>query len=144
MHRKGDLPIDTIVIENVTTLIETQMNKAMEINYYSGNTGSSDKKALSKLRQHNIRQPADNDWMSSMSLMDQFVSWLFKLPFNVILVAHEYLVETTDRTTKNKRIHAILPNFIGKQRTDMPRMFDNVWRTTVEGGGRSIRYALTT
>jgi hypothetical protein len=143
-NERGDLPMDTIVIENITTLMEVEMNKAMEINYYSGNTGATSKKALEKLRESNIYTPADNDYMSAMSLMTQFMSWCFKLPYNVIVVAHEYIVESTDRKTKQKIVHAILPSFVGKHRTEMPRMFDNVWRTTVEGGGRSIQHCLTT
>lgn len=143
LHEKGDLPIDTLVIENASTLIEMQMNKAMEINYYSGGDNKANK-ALSKLREDNIRVMGDNDWGSAQSLMTQFASWIFKLPFHVILIAHEWIVESQDRKTKNKIIHAIQPSFIGKHRTDMPRMFDNVWRTTVEGGGRNARFSLTT
>jgi hypothetical protein len=144
MRRKGDIQFDSVIVENATTLTEVQMNMAIEINYSTGNVGNADKKALAKLRDFNILQPADNDWGSAQSLMNQMVNWLFKLDVNVVMIAHEWIVETQDRKTKNKIVHAILPSFIGKLRTDIPRSFDNVWRTTVEGGGRGIRHALTT
>lgn len=121
-----DFSFNSLVIDNATVLGNYAMNKSMEVNYDSAKGKS--KTALSKLRESNIVIPGDNDWMSQMSLMGQFVSWLFRLKKHVVLVAHEWHETTTDRASHQTIITAAKPLFTGKQRTDIPALFDNLWR----------------
>lgn len=142
-RRKGDLDFKTIVVENATTLIEVQMNKAMEVAYALSKNQSAT--TLRKYREHGMKIIGDADYGGAQSLMDQFLSWLTtRVEANVVLVAHEHQDKTKDRETRLETIHMIRPSFIGKHRTEIPRLFDNVWRTTVAGGGRNRAYEIQT
>ena len=121
----------TLVIDNATVLNNFAMFKSMEINYDDANMKSNT--ALHRLREANIVIPGDNDYMSQMSLMMQFVQWLFRLNKHVVLIAHEWKEEHTDRKTKTKTINAVKPLFTGKHRTDVPGLFSNVWRFQRQG-----------
>jgi hypothetical protein len=142
LREKGDLHFNTLVVDNATVLQEYQMNKAMEFNFDT--VKSKSKSGMGKLRDHNIRIPGDNDYMSQMSLMDQFVNWLMKLELHVVFIAHEHTETHFDRASRQTSITAIKPLFTGKQRTSIPRAFDNVWRTSVSGSGRATIYDVQT
>lgn len=126
-----DFSFETLIIDNATVLGNYAMNKAMEVGYQTANSKS--KTALAKLRKLNIVTPADNDWMSQMSLMGQFVNWLFRLKKHVVLIAHEWHETTTDRVSHTAKITSAKPLFTGKQRTEIPGLFDNVWRMDRNG-----------
>lgn len=134
--------IDTIVIDNATMLNTVQMNKAIEFNH--ARQSSKNKTTLTQLKEEGLLIPGDNDWMSQMSLMSKFVTWLFRLNYHVIFVAHEWKETSYDRSTRQRSVNKVRPLFTGKHREDIPMMFDNVWRMTAEGGGRSRRYCATT
>jgi hypothetical protein len=136
-----DFSFETLVVDNATVLLSYQMHKAMEFNSTRQKSG---KTTLKNLQMDNILIPADNDYMSQMSLMNQFVDWLFKIDKHVVLIAHEYMETSFDRKTRQTSIHAIKPLFTGKQRTEIPRAFDNVWRFEVSGSGRSTLYEAQT
>lgn len=143
--RKGKVPgiesFDSLVIDNATMLGNVQMNKAMTINQLRSKSGS---KALKRLREHDIVIPGDNDWMSKMSLMTQFVDWLFSLDKHVLFVAHEWRETSTNRSDHTTNIEKIRPMFTGKNREDIPLVFDNVWRMTTSGSGRSQQFEAQT
>lgn len=136
MRESGELPFQTLVIDNVTVLSEYAMNKAMEL----GPSGSGKaSKALKKLRDNNIFVPADYDYKSEMSLTEQFVLWATRLPFHVVFVAHEYKEwETEDSESRHsKKLVSILPLFTGRLRTRMPGKFSNVWHFHAEGSSKA-------
>lgn len=145
LDRKGEMPgigsFDSIVLDNATMLGNVQMNKAIEINQIRTSSGNT---ALNRLRQHNILLPGDNDWGSKMSLMTQFVDWLFGLEKHILLIAHEWKETNFDRSSRRTTIEAIRPLFTGKNREDIPLMFDNVWRTSISGSGRSQQFEVQT
>lgn len=116
----------TLVIDNATQIGNFAMYKAMEVNF--GITSNKEFTALKRLRDNDIVIPGDNDWKSQMSLMGQFVNFLFRLKKHVVLITHEWKEETVDRKTKRRVINAVKPLFTGKQRTDIPGLFSNVWR----------------
>ncbi len=130
---KGSTPFhfESIVIDNVTTLMEVQMNKAIEV----GDIRAKDKsKSLELLRKENIMIPADNDYMSAMALMDNFVNWFFKIPKHGCMIAHVHEVMKQDRSGHSEILQKQRPLFYGKQRTRIPRAFDNVWYCDITGG----------
>lgn len=145
LDRKGEVPgiesFDSVVIDNATMMGNVQMNKAMSINQLRSKGGS---KALKRLREHNIVIPGDNDWMSKMSLMTQFTDWLFSLDKHILFIAHEWRETRTNRSDHTQTITSVRPLFTGKNREDIPLMFDNVWRTTTSGGGRNQQFECQT
>lgn len=140
--RKGDIHFESIVVDNVTSLRSVQMNKAIEFNYYR--TQDKDKTAFRRLFDENILVPGDNDWQSQMSLMKQFMSWMFDIDKHVLVTAHEWTQTKTNRQDHSKTIQARRPHFTGNNRTEIPLMFDNVWWLHTEGGGRSQVRAVQT
>lgn len=146
LDKKGEVPeigsFDSLVIDNMTMLNTLQMNKAIEINY--GITSDKSKTTLKQLRDENIIIPGDNDWMSQMSLMTQFVDWLFNIDKHVLCVAHEWRQKSYNRSSRETTVTEYRPLFTGKHREDIPMMFDNVWRTYTSGGGRSTQYEVQT
>lgn len=138
----GEMPFNSVVIDSVTGLLKFQMNKAMEINW--GIVESKDKSALGKLRKHNIVIAGDNDYMSAMSLMSQFMAWVMSIPKHICVTAHVYAEKSFNRKSRQSEIHSYKPSFVGKHRDDMPAEFDNVWRTLVVGGGGNVRYEVKT
>lgn len=148
LDEQGECPtpsggFETIVIDNATMLNSVQMNKAIEINY-GIKRGSKDKTTLKQLRDEGIIIPGDNDWMSQMSLMTQFVEWLFTLDKHVIFIAHEWRETEYDRSSRQRNVTKVRPLFTGKHREDIPLLFDNVWYMSVEGAGRNRQYYCTT
>lgn len=142
LRRKGDFPFQTLVIENATTLSEYAMHKVMVLG--ASGTGKESSKALKRLRDHNILIPADYDYKSEMSLMDQFIDWVYHLDVHVVLIAHEHVESTFDRTERTQHIVSLKPQFIGKNRINIPRLFDNVWRFSAAGGHKGRRYMAQT
>ena len=124
----GTFAFNSIVIDNATILSEFQMNKVLSISYIDANDKSGT--AYLKLREHGIRTPYDSDWGGAMSLMNEFVTWLFQLNKHVALVAHEHKDQIADRKSHSQVIKGVKPLFVGKQRTIIANRFDNVWRFT--------------
>jgi hypothetical protein len=142
MRRKGDLPFQTLIIENATTLSEYAMNKVMVLG--ASGTGAESSKALKRLRDHNILIPADYDYKSEMSLMDQFIDWVYHLDVHVVLIAHEHTETSFSRESRTSQVLSIKPQFIGKNRINIPRLFDNVWRFSASGSFKGRRYEAQT
>ena len=135
-QKSGEWPFVSIVVDNATVLQQYEMNKAMVVNY--DRASSKENTALQRLREENIIIPGDNDYMSAMSLMDQFVDWYMTLPFHGVFIAHEYVEATFNRKTRETTVNRILPLFVGKQRTRIPRAFDNLWYMSVSSGGKNV------
>lgn len=136
----------TIVVDNMTVLEEYQMNKAMIAGYELA--GNKEKTALARLRDQGIIKPGDNDWGAAQSIMNKFMNFMSKLPFHLVVVAHEYKEFASKKSLGEGRgervLEGVYPLFVGKQRTDMARFFDNVWHTTVSGSGRNQQYIVQT
>lgn len=143
LHRKGETPdFKTIVIDNATVLEEYQMYKAMAAGWHLAN--QKDKTALIRMRNYGIIKPGDNDWGAAQSLMDKFVNYISKLPFHIVLVAHEYQEFERSDEGRKQVLKGVYPLFVGKQRTGIARAFDNVWRTSISGGGRTQQFMVQT
>ena len=129
---KGELEFASIIIDNATVLSEFQMNKTIEISSAMKDNPDTST-TLKKFRESGILSPADHDWGGAQSLMTKFVSWLFTVDKNVVLVAHEHETTISNRASQNSDLIAVKPQFIGKQRNDIANLFDNVWRFSREG-----------
>lgn len=139
---KEDRGIQTVIIDNATTLEELQLNKAIAAEYAMA--GNKAKTALRAERDWGIRRPHDSTWSGAQSLMDKFVNYIFELPFHVVFVAHERQEWEQIEKTRQRQLVKVLPAFIGQQRTSIPRAFDNVWRMQQEGGGRNAQFSCQT
>lgn len=141
---KEGLGIQSIVVDNATVLEDYMMNKAIAAEFAI--MGGGDKAVLVREREWGIRKPQDTTWNGAMSLMSQFSSWLFELPYHIILVCHERKEFTKDDGGKGRsqKLIGVGPIFVGQQRTLIPNKFDNVWRMTVSGGGRSKQFQAQT
>lgn len=135
--------IKTIIVDNATVLEYYMLNKAIAAEYVIGGK-DVEKSVLKREREHGIRKPHDSTWGGAQSLMDRITRWLFELPFNVVLVAHEYPTYVQVKGTRDLKLQSIEPLFVGKQRTQIPNAFDNVWRMRTIGGGRSQQFECQT
>ncbi len=142
MKLEGDLDFKTLVIDNASTLMEYQMNKVLEL----GPSGdrSSASKANRVLREEGILIPADYDYKGQMSLMTQVITWVTELDVHLVLIAHEHVESHQVRETREKEITAIGPLFTGRNRTNIPNRFDNVWRFTASGSARARTFKAQT
>ena len=127
MEEKGEIPVSsTIVIDNMTTLTEQQVSKAIVL---SDQVSQSEKASTrEKYEATGVLQVADFEWKDVMNMMAKFLSELFTLDKNIVIVAHEWEQTVTNRKTKQSDVIAIKPLFIGKQRDLIANLFSNVWR----------------
>lgn len=131
-EENGDIPhIDSIVVDSATGLRSVAMNKSIEIPW-----GKADKEkaSISRLKEHGIVLPTDSDYFGEQSLIWKFINWLYGMDKHFLLITHEWTDYDVDRSTRKRKVNSIQPSFTGKQRTDVPAMFDNVWRFKVSGG----------
>ncbi len=135
LDKSGEMPFDSLVIDGSTGLRGLAMNKSMEITYAT--VSNTDKTAMKKYRDHGIALPHDNDWGGEQSLIWKFVNWCFSLDKHFNLITHVWREEKHNRQDRTVKLLGIKPAFTGKQRDDLPTLFDNVWYFTVEGGKRS-------
>jgi hypothetical protein len=142
-ERKGDFHFDSLVVDSATGLRRFAMNKAMEVNFHRATTGTA-KTALARLRDENIIIPGDNDWMSEMSLTTQFMDWVFNLDKHVCVCTHVWQTKKRDRGSGDTIITDQKPLFTGKNREEIPTMFDNVWHVTAKSATRGIIAQLQT
>jgi len=140
MNDREGLGIKTIVVDNGTILEEYMMNKAIMAEYVLA--GSKDKTVLSAERNYGIRKPHDTTWGGAQSFMDRWVNWLKELPFHVVFIAHDRMEWEQDEDKRKRKLLRILPEFVGVQRTAIPNKFDNVWYSSVMGGGRSQTWGI--
>lgn len=134
--------VQTIVVDNATYLEHYIMNKAIAAEYSM--SSKVDKAVLTREREYGIRKPHDSTYGGAQSLMDNIVRWLFELPYNIVFVAHEYLTTEQIEGTRERRLVSREPLFVGKQRTTIPNLFDNVWWCYASGGGRSRQFRVQT
>ena len=116
----------TLIVDNASVLTEFQSNKVFYLLDMLGAGG--EKTTYAKMMAHGIRTEIDGDWKGIMSLMKDYVSWLFSLEKIVIFIAHEYEVEVRSRSKQSTTVVGVKPQFIGKHRNKLPSDFDNVWR----------------
>lgn len=135
-NEEAGLGVRTIIVDNATWLEHYMLNKAIAAEYHIGSSDVS-KSVLKREREYGIRKPHDSTWGGAQSLMDNIVRWLFELPFNIVFVAHEYRTYTQIQGSRERRLVSIEPLFVGKQRTEIPNLFDNVWYQKKSGGGRN-------
>ena len=138
----GEMPFKTLVVDSATGLRGVAMNKAMEITYDMAK--SKEKQALTRLREYGVIKPGDTDFGSEQSLIWKFINWCYELDKHFILITHEWQEVKKNRETRIDEILAIKPSFTGKHRTDVPLMFDNVWRFTPSGGERARQFEAQT
>lgn len=142
LEKKGDFQFDSLVIDAATGLRNVAMNKAIEITHDMAK--GKEKTALTRLKDYGIRMPQDQDYGSEQSLIWKFVNWVFELEKHVCLITHEWIEAKTDRGTRTQTVISRKPLFTGKHRTDIPMMFDNVWRFSVSSGERSRQFDVQT
>lgn len=134
---------ETIIVDNATVFSEYQMNKAIAAGYDLANVKANT--AMARLRDYGIVKPADSDWGAAQSLMTKFISFTFTQPFHFVFIAHEYKEQKAKAGNNREREEVgVYPLFIGQQRTQIARAFDNVWRHSVVGGGRTAAYQAQT
>jgi hypothetical protein len=143
LEEKGDFAFDSLVIDSATGLRRFAMNKAMEVNFHRATSGTT-KTALARLRDENIIIPGDNDWMSEMSLTTQFMDWVFRMDKHVCVCTHVWETKKRDRASGETIISDQKPLFTGKNREEIPTMFDNVWYVSSISKGRGIIAQLQT
>lgn len=136
LEAAGDFAFDSLVIDAATGLRRYAMNKAIEFNY--GRATKKEKATLQRYRDENIIVPADNDWGSQMSLIVQFVEWVYNLDKHVCLVTHEWTETQHDRSSRQTSVIQRRPLFTGGNRTEIPAWFDFVWRITPQKLGQGI------
>jgi len=126
LDAKGEMQFNTLVIDNATMLSAMQAHKVIEI---TSKGASADKdSAYEKFKKSGILTLYDSDYKAIQSLMWQWVNWVFSLPKNVVFIAHEYIDTVPNRKTQSQDVVGVKPQFYGRHRTDIPNMFDNVWR----------------
>jgi hypothetical protein len=86
----------------------------------------------------------DNDYGAEQSLVFKFINWVFELDKHVCFITHEWVETKTNRATRETSVVARKPLFTGKHRTDIPMMFDNLWRFQVVGGERARQFEAQT
>ena len=128
---QGKLPTSTggfasLIVDNATVLTEFQSHKVFYLLDSFGAGG--EKTTYAKMMAHGIRTEIDGDWKGIMSLMKDYVSWLFSLDKVVIFIAHEYEQLVPNRATQSTNLVGVKPQFIGRQRKKIASDFDNVWR----------------
>ena len=133
-NEKGGFGVQTIIIDNATRIEEYMMNKAIMAEHVMASSANT---VLKMEREYGIRKPHDSTYGGAQSFMDRWVNWLIELPFHIVFVAHDHEEWAQDGPRGSRKLLAVKPLFVGKQRTDVPNKFDNVWYTTVKGGGRS-------
>lgn len=141
LDRKGDMPFESLVLDNSTSFSDIAMNKSIQINASFSRGG---KTALGKLRDEGVLVPSDADWGSEMSLMKKLITWCWEQDKHFCLIAHEWVTSTTDRSTHTSTVTSRRPLFIGKNREWIPNLFDNVWYFEAVGGKKSRRYEALT
>jgi len=125
---------NTIVVDSATPLTEFHLDVALEISYgakVEAGRGTS-KTAKAKLEEYGALVPQKGDWGIAQGIMKRFVSELVRVGKHIVFIAHEY--ETYQAGPQQTQILAgVEPSFIGKQRTQIGNVFDNVWRMTKAG-----------
>jgi hypothetical protein len=112
---------NSIVVDSASELIEFQLESAMGL-------------VDSVLKDKDVSNPHKGEWGQAQNIMRIFVSELYAVPKHLAFVAHEYEIQAPG-PGQTSVVVAVTPWFIGKQRTDMGRKFDNVWRFTRDGSG---------
>ncbi len=135
----GDFTFNTIVIDNMTTLTEQQVTKAIVL---SDKRPSEKQSTKDKYAKDGVLQVADFEWKDVMNMMAKFLSELFTLDKNIIIVAHEWEQTVSNRVTKQSDVIAVKPLFIGKQRDLIANLFSNVWRIYPKGEKSAARTVL--
>jgi hypothetical protein len=116
---------NSIIIDSVSELIEYQLDTVMN-------------RIDMVIPDKDADNPHKGEWGKAQNIMRTFVSEVYAVPKHLAMVAHEY--ETmAPGPQQTSVVSAVSPWFIGKQRTDMGRKFDNVWRITREGDMVSAR-----
>lgn len=133
-ERTGKIPhIDSVVIDNATTLRQYAMFKSISISW---GRDAKTKASMTRYRDEGMLIPGDNDYFGEQSLIQQIINWLFDLEKHILVVTHEWKQTKQDRETRTRDVTRVMPLFTGKQRDDIPLMFDNVWRNTSIPAGR--------
>jgi hypothetical protein len=129
MEKAGEIKFNSIVIDNVTTLTELQIEKAIRLANLSRPPEATSKSTEQKYIESGVLQVADFEWKDVMNMMSKFLSEAFVLDDKVfVVIAHEWEQVVTDRATKVQSTTKVKPAFIGKQRDQIANLFSNVWR----------------
>lgn len=132
-EKAGEIKFNSIVIDNISTLTELQIEKAIRLASLSKPPESKGKSSEDKYKEDGVLQVADYEWKDVMNMMQKFLSELFNVDKCFIILAHEWEQVVTDRTTKVQSTTKVKPLFIGKQRDLIANLFSNVWRISTSG-----------
>lgn len=133
MEKDGEIKFNSIVVDNISTLTELQIEKAIRLASMSKPADAKGKSSEEKYKDDGVLQVADYEWKDVMNMMQKFLSELFNVDKTFIILAHEWEQVVTDRTTKVQSTTKVKPLFIGKQRDQIANLFSNVWRIYVSG-----------
>lgn len=125
---------DTIIVDSGTALTDFSINKGLDENKRFKLSHSKDKQSTSGFRIMMIQ-----DWGSAMVLFKQFINYLLELDRNVVLICHDKSVTDSEGNEV-----AIMPALIGDLKNDVPRLFDEVWYSTVEGTRNKPEFKIQT
>lgn len=128
MEKAGEIKFNSIVIDNISTLTELQIEKAIQLSNTSKPVEQKSKSTQEKYVESGVLQIADFEWKDVMNMMSKFLSEAFVLDKHFIIIAHEWEQVVTDRATKVQSTTKVKPAFIGKQRDQIANLFSNVWR----------------
>lgn len=120
--REGLFPsIGTYVIDSATTWSAAAMNVTLR---KAGRAGS---------------QPFQQDYLPTMVILENAIKDLTTLPCDIILIAHD----TADKDEATGKIF-ISPDFIGKLKTRIPLLFDEIYYAHTKETSNGIKYSLLT
>ncbi len=139
MEKAGEIQFNSIVVDNVSTLTELQIEKAISLSAISKPIESKGKSSEEKYAETGVLQVADFEWKDVMNMMHKFLSELFVVDKTFVIIAHEWEQVVTDRATKVQSTTKVKPAFIGKQRDGIANLFSNVWRFYNKGNLSACR-----
>jgi hypothetical protein len=122
-YKKGGMfdSIGTLVIDSATTWSAAAMNWVLK---KAGRAGS---------------QPFQNDYLPAMILIENAVKDMTALPCDVILLAHD----TADKDEATGKMF-ISPDFVGKLKTRIPILFDEIYYAHTKETSSGVSYQLLT
>ncbi len=113
--------IGTYVIDSATTWSQSAMNVTLK---KAGRAGGT---------------PQQNDYLPTMVMLEAAIKDICSLPCDVILIAHE----DVDKDEITGRM-MIGPAFIGKLKTRIPILFDEIYCATAKETSGGVKYTLLT
>ncbi len=126
----------TLIVDSATTVNE--FAKAQGVHHTAIEMGM-EKDAWVKFKESGLMVPHRSGWGTSGTAFQQFIMGCMAFGKNVIILAHERIDED-----KNGSVQSIQPAFIGRMRSEMPGLVDEVWNMDMKTKqGETTRYIRT-